>query len=210
MLLASIVLAVSLHPILQQSITCGRNVDVERSRVSLGGDRIILHLHSGDDHGKNTHLCQSEYTISGTRSDGTPIQPQTISIVDGAWSRNIIFGLNGFTFDGNHIIATISDGGGLDIIVYDLRTGEIKSSYISDSFLEYLGSCRKPELEVAGTTDGDSVVLATVYARKCPQEQTWWIVRPRVAVKGIEKPSTPTPMPDGATLEILEPFLMTN
>lgn len=203
--------AVSLHPFPRQTVTCGNNVDAKTSHRSTRGYTVFLQMHSEDDHGKNTHLCQSEYTISGARPDGGKIDPKTAVIFDDVWGRSIVFGFDGFTSDGNRVIATIYDGGdyaSFNIIVYDLRTGSIELSEIPNSFLRRLGSCSVAELQVAGTTPDGFVVLATNAMSKCPQGQTWWRVKPGLTVNGVRKPSTPARLPHGATIEMLEPLIM--
>ncbi len=212
MILFDLLIALSLHPLLQQGITCGNNIDAKTSHGSTRGYSVVLQMHSEDVHGKNTHLCQSEYTISGTRPDGRSIEPTSVLSVDGTWGRSIAFGIAGFTSDGNRVIATISDGGDqapLDIIVYDLRTNRIKLAEIPHAFLHHLGSCSVAELQVAGTTPNGFVVLATNYMSKCPQGQTLWRVRPREVLNGIIGPSMPSRLPHGATIEMLEPWIIT-
>jgi hypothetical protein len=211
-MLSGLLVALSLHPLFQQGIPCGNLVDAKTEPLrSTKGYEVVLQMHSEDDHGKNTHLCRSEFTISGIRPDGELIESETVLTADGAWGRPISFGLQGPTLDGYRVIATISDGGGyapLDIIVYDLRTGRIELSEIPGSFLRGLGSTCAAELHVAGTTPNGFVALATDLMSKCPKAQGWWRVRPRLVVKGVKSPSTPRALREGSTIEPLEPKMI--
>ncbi len=210
-MLPALLLALSLHGVQKQAVTCGNNFDAHTEPLgSSTGFTIALQMHSEDDHHKDTHLCESNYSIVGTRPDGTPIksEPRAFMGDDDAWGRSIEFWLDGFTADHNRLIASIHEDGDYPffyIEVYELRTSRIKIWGLSDSFLKRLGPACVATLQVVGTTSNGSPVLATQVTTECRKAKALWKVEPGVAVKGGgERPSAPRLLADGAMIAPLE------
>src|ERR1035441_2575997 len=204
-------LALLLHPVPQQAVVCENILDAQTEPLrSTSGFTVVLRMHSEDDHGKNTHLCESVHSFSGTGPDGKAIKPESpmgFDSIDDAWGRSIVFGVEGFTSDGNHVVAIISEGGDypvFEIIVYDLRTNEsAKISDLPHSFIRQLGAACAATLHVSGTVSNDSVVLTTAATGKCTITRSWR-VKPGAVINGLQRPSTPKLLPDGAAIVSLD------
>jgi hypothetical protein len=208
----SLLFALLLHPVPQQAVVCENILDAQTEPLrSNAGFTVVLRMHSEDDHGKNTHLCESYYTFSGTGPDGEAIKPESpigFESIDDAWGRNIVFGVEGFTSDGNHVVAIISEGGDyptFEIIVYDLRKEmSAKTLDIPRHFIHQLGAECEATLHVSGTASGDSVVLATTATGKCAIARSWQI-KPGAVINGKLSPSIPELLLDGAAIVPLDP-----
>ncbi len=212
MLPPALLLALLLHPVPQQAVVCENNLDSQTEPLrSAAGFTVILRMHSEDDHNKDTHLCESDYSFSGTGPDGKPIGPGPtqwgFSSIDGAWGRSIVFGIEGFTSDGKSVVVIISEGGDyptFEIDVYDLRkSGSVNTWDIPHSFIRQLGAGCAATLHLSGTVYGDSLVLATAASSGCTKARSWRI-SPGAVVNGILRPSIPKLLPEGAAIVPLD------
>jgi hypothetical protein len=212
MLPPTLLLALLLHPIPQQAVVCENNLDAQTEPLrSVAGFTVILRMHSEDDHMKNSHLCESDYSFSGTDPDGKPIGPGStqsgFDSIDEAWGRSIVFGIECFTSDGNRVVAIISEGSDpavFEVVVYDLRVN--LSAEIFDlprRFIRRLGPECAATLHVSGTVSKDSIVLATAANDRCTHARSWRISAGAV-VHERSKPSIPMPLQDGTVIVPLD------
>jgi hypothetical protein len=151
-------------------------------------------MHSEDDHGKNTHLCQSDYSYDVIRADGTSSPLDQPTGVDGAWGRRINFGLDGFLSDGNRVLGSFSEDDdhypAFEVLIYDMRSKEFSSLDPPSSFMRRLGSACSATLHVTGTTAEGLVVIATSPEGGCQHAQQWQVRRGKRS-SGRELPARP-------------------
>ncbi len=166
----------------QASVRCGNNVDQQTAAVrSADGVAVALRFHSEDDHGKNTHLCQSEYELQIVRPDGSASGTGWNDLSDGEWDRAITFGMEGFTADGQRAFARVSEGGRsltLEVLVYDLHTHSDDAFSLDSDFLKKLGPCVQA-LHVEGLTSQGEVVVGTGPGGACGLRQRWRLITRR-------------------------------
>lgn len=197
MILPILVLAQSLGYAPHAVANCGNSADAEtRPRRSAAGFSVVVKMHSEDDHGKNTHLCMSDYSLVVNLPGAQSPQNYPLATIDDAWGRRMEFWVEGFSADGNRVITVISDGRqpALSIIVFDLRTNGLESLQVSRAFLRQLSAPCAHALHVSGTT-ADSVVLATEATGTCERARSW-LVKPGGVVNGMEQPSIPETLAD--------------
>ena len=159
------------------SVRCG---DVSEKQTaasrSVDGVRVSLRFHGEDDHGKNTHLCQSEYELQVVRPDGSTSETGWNDRNDGEWNRAIAFELEGFASDGRRVIGVISEGGRypvFQVLIYDLQTQKHDVFLLDSGFLRIFGKRRTQAVHVEGMTRKGEVVLGTSFARHCDRCQMW-------------------------------------
>ena len=135
----------------------------------------VLELRSDDDHGKDTHLCQSEYSLRFTRPDGSVKGAEEILGNDDSWDRQMNFRLEGFGDGDREVIAIIREGGKYpmrDVMVYQLGSGEAKIVDVSRSFAGRLSAACQETLRVVGTT-ANGIVLRSAATDGCHVHKEW-------------------------------------
>jgi hypothetical protein len=91
MLLPMLLLALSMPRQLVQSFDCANFLDRATEVYSNAeGMRVALRVHAADDHIKDTHLCQTDYSFAVTRRDGTTQSEN--------WNRSTIRGADPSSF----------------------------------------------------------------------------------------------------------------
>lgn len=186
---------------------CRNLVDARTNPLrSAAGVTVVLKMHGEDDHGRNTHLCQTEYSLLITDPQTRSAVTHSLFSVDDAWGRRIEFSVQGYTGDGSGVVALISDGPpfSLNIIEFDLRTNAVRSSPLLPEFLRELGDNCASTLHVVGTSTAGAVVLTTEATGKCTRPQ-FWLVTPGELINGIEHQSRPAPLKAGARIIALDP-----
>jgi len=128
-----------------QSFKCG-NIVTRTSDFwsNAAGVRVALKVHTEDDHSKNSHQCESDYTLMIVRPDGTSTENQMYSVIDN-WGRPIRFWIDGFAAKGHKLIATTVEDGSWQLLVYDLNGPDPGPEVygLSKKFLDALShSCR--------------------------------------------------------------------
>jgi len=139
------------------------------------GVTAVLKVSTEDDHGKNTHLCQADYQLVIIR--GAASEPAVeVMASDDAWDRRISLRLSGFSRDGKHIFGTISEKGDTPMeMLFDYETPNKKIHVLEPAKLI---AGRVPRgcvarTEVAGTTEGDDIVLQMNFTGNCAPAGRW-------------------------------------
>jgi hypothetical protein len=111
MALSAFLLALFLQP---KSFTCGMGDAQTTPLRSAAGLTVVLKMHSEDDHGKNTHLCETSYSLQISKAKNeTAALIQDLRVgADDAWDRPLTFRIDGFSEDGNDAFIFISEGRG--------------------------------------------------------------------------------------------------
>ena len=140
----------------------------------MAGLKVAIEVHTEDDHAKNSHQCESTYTLKIVLPDGTSTSNQMYSVIDD-WGRSIRFSIDGFASHGHKAIATTVEGKSFQLLVYDLdQTGRAPDVYvIPQGFLRTLsGSCRD-SLKAAGLTQDGNPVFRTEGSACNETSGTW-------------------------------------
>jgi hypothetical protein len=196
-----------------QSFECG-NIVTRTSDFwsNAAGVRVALKVHTEDDHAKNSHQCESDYTLLIVRPDGTSAENQMYSVIDN-WSRPIRFWIDGFAAKGHKLIATTVEGGSWQLLVYDLngpdRAPEVYE--ISKEFLDALShSCRDSLRAVGMTQEGNPVIAGNDAA--CSETRRLWKVKHghrmpagNLGAGGASMHDQAIPLSNRAAFEPLEP-----
>lgn len=159
-----------------QSFACTNRQDAQTAPLrSPNGLTVVLQMHSENDHGKNTHLCQSDYTLQVSRADGAAEPPADFFGADDEWDRPLLFRIDGFSNDGNHAFLFLSEGAGkkawIDAVDYDLLSSTWKEAYLRPP--RDLGSWCAATLRIVETTPAGEMVLGTTLASGCSEQQKW-------------------------------------
>jgi hypothetical protein len=101
-----------------QSIDCTNFLDRRtESRSNSDGLRIALQVHAADDHIKETHLCETDYSLVVTLPDGSS-KELGVESIDDSWGRPVEFWIDGFALRGSRFIATIVEGENTQLLKY--------------------------------------------------------------------------------------------
>jgi len=134
-------------------------------------------MHSGDDYGKNTHLCLAEYTLQITRPDGSLMQPFTFGDSDGKWDRPLLFRIDGFSQGGSHVFVFISEGaypGSIETLEYEMNSGkEVNDIFLDRKFTKGLSRGCAANLLIFGISRNGRVVLGTDAKGECSDPKFW-------------------------------------
>jgi hypothetical protein len=196
-----------------QSFECGNIVTRTSEFLSNSvGLRVALKVHTEDDHSKNSHQCESDYTLMIVRPDGTSTENQMYSAIDN-WGRPIKFWVDGFASRGHKVIATTIEGGSWQLLVYDLNgLDHAPEVYeLSKGFLRALSpSCRDSLRAVGVTQEGDPVIGGDDVA--CSETRRSWkvthgrrISAGNLGADGVSMHDRAIPLRDHAVFETLEP-----
>jgi hypothetical protein len=213
MILPILLFSLSLSGQSTQSIECSNFLDRRTEfHSNTDGLRIALQVHAADDHIKETHLCETDYSFLITRPDGTSTARELESI-DDSWSRSIKFWIDGFASQGNRIIATIVERGQhstFQVVVYDLKSERAADIYeIPRKFIEQSSSLCQESLKVIGITRlGDPIIAFRNGPHGCPTGA--WKVKQGPVVDGEQKPSRPVSLPEHSATEPIERGVITS
>lgn len=213
MVLLTSVLGMSLQLSSAVSVSCENLQDIRGPVMhSSTGFAAAVALHSEDDHGKNTHLCLSQYDLIFSGPAGTPNRRDNIDNSDDAWGRPISFQIAGFARKGTQVAVVITEGRlptNVEIILYDMTSSSAQSSYVPSRFITHLGNACSKTLHLSGSLDGFPVISTSVTST-CAQAKSW-LVKPikegRVRVSSLPWPkllSSAAPV-DPIELGVAEP-----
>ena len=178
-LLLLLAIAAAAGPNLSRATVCRNLIDVTTATLkSASGYRVTLGLHTEDDHGKETHLCQSEYTLRITHPDGTKTLAESFFGNDDVWDRPISVGLPGFTHAGHSALILLAEGGPHpihELIVYDLEANTWEIADIDGSLKSQLSAACLAGVRVLGTLSTGDVVLAAPDRPGCDPGPRWLI-----------------------------------
>jgi hypothetical protein len=162
-------------------------------------------MHSDDDHEKNTHLCETGYTLQISRPDGSVQSPADIYGGDDAWGRPISFRIDGFSHDGNRVFLFISEGyrqdAQIDAVEYDMRSGTSKDVFFKQP--RHLDPVCAATLHILGTSPTGLMVIATSARAGCTREEKWQL-NPQNE-NGRTLPEFPVRLPAGTAVTALDP-----
>lgn len=174
-------------------------------------------MHSEDDHGKNTHLCQAEYVLQIIQPDGTHSRidnlayPSGFFSSDDEWDRPLVFRVEGFSRDGTHVFVFISEGGSdgfIDAEEFDLKTRRrVKEEGADRFFLHRLGDSCAASLGISGTSADGHIILQTRQIDGCPRAESWELGPDRhVQRAGIQGtiPDVPPRLASGTKIAALD------
>lgn len=164
-----------------QSIDCSNNVTAQsRQLTGPGGVAAVLEVHSEDDHSKNSHQCEAHYTLRITLPDGRDgaaglLPPLGFTSSGAEWGRRLSVHLDGFSVDGQHIFGVISEGGKYSFVqVFDFnRAGSHVEIQIHQGLSHLKAANCGTSLAVAGTSNGDEIVLEPNTANRCHMDHRW-------------------------------------
>jgi hypothetical protein len=184
-----------------QSIDCANNVDAEsRGRTGPGGVVAVLKVHSEDDHNKNSHQCEANYTLQIVLPDGRDgaaglIPPMGFTSSVGEWGRRLSVHLDGFSNDGQHIFGVISEGGKYSFVqVFDFkRDGSHVEMQIQQGLSNLKAANCGTSFAVAGTANAGEIVLEPNTADRCRIDHRW-LVNKAGNLRDLPKSDSFTPL----------------
>jgi hypothetical protein len=196
----------------RQSVSCGNGVHARTDALNnYEGTKVFLKMDGEDDHGKNTHLCQSDYAFVVYSQNGRSIE-HTIMTSDDEWSRPIELAATGWVGGGRRFIATISEGGPhplREVAVYDSSADAVTSWTIPQSFVRTIDRLCGVAIETVGTTpDGSPVLRIQGDERRCNRWQGYWRLKRGILVKGKETDATPMRLASDAKVMLRDPGLV--
>jgi hypothetical protein len=182
-----------LSPSVAQGGRCGASVKAETAPLrGQSGTSAVLQLHTDDDHDKNSHLCESWYSLRITEPDGTQRQTGNLIGNDDSWNRSISFRLEGFTPGDHALIALIIEGGKYpihEVLLYERTSGSFDVLDLSRSFAHQLSPACQQTLRVVGTRR-DEIVLSSTRTNGCNVDQEWTL-EVKEDASGQETPTRP-------------------
>jgi hypothetical protein len=136
------------------SIECGNLIDESTDFRSNGrGFSIALRVHAADDHMRDNHLCQTDYSLVVRRGDRAAIEVRLESI-DDSWGRLATFGIDGFALQGGRAIATVVERGDhpvFQVISVEIETEKVEIFEIPRSFVAQIPPACRESFGVVGT-----------------------------------------------------------
>jgi hypothetical protein len=143
---------------------------------SSSGIEASLKVETHDDWGKNTHLCQADYTPTVTQPGRSPESTDGIFGNDDAWGRPIAFRLEGFTQNQKEIFGIFSEGGKypiLEIFAYHIAGQAADIADLTRAFPRSFGAACLTSLSVIGTTQEGAAVLSSEASPLCSVKGQW-------------------------------------
>ena len=194
----------------QTTYVCGVH-DAQTSARSSAGYTAVLKMHSEDDHGMNTHLCQADYTLETINPNAVANRPFGLMSSDDAWDRPIAFRIEGFSTNGSRVFVLIAEGdfpGYLEVWEYDIKSAsKLSEISLERHFTRRLSRPCNATLHVVGTSANGRLVLGTSAKNGCAREQMWELSPNRTTgpTGGRILPEYPKPLPSSAGVVPLEP-----
>jgi hypothetical protein len=176
-------------------LTCGVGVKGQTAAVrSSAGFTVVLTMSADDDHGKNSHQCEAEYSLDITRPDGASSAFRFFSS-DDQWDRPLGFRVEGFSQDGKHVFIFISEGSyPADITVgeYDITSSpppggwvnEVKGAMLAAPFTRRLSRNCAATLHIIGTTPVGYIALGTEAKDGCASVERWQLTHNKRVMRG--------------------------
>jgi hypothetical protein len=199
----------------QTGYVCGVRDAATDTVRSTAGFTASLTMHSEDDHGKNSHECQADYSLhvihpDGTRIDGPPaFGAFGFFVSDADWNRPLMFRIDGFSHDGKRVFIFIEEGGQYSFSAqeFDMVNGaSLRDEGADLSFFNKLGPACAATLHIAGTTASGHIVLQTTSANGCTRAESWQLHDDRRMKKGLgSKRGIPTRIAPGRQIIAIVP-----
>ena len=179
---------------------------------SSAGFTAVLKMHGDDDHGKNTHLCEADYTLQITTPEKAPRPPMNWTSSDSGWNRPIIFQVEGFSKDGHHVFLLISEDkypGEVEAVDYDMLADSMSSDvYLDAHFIHRLSRACAATLHIVGTSlPTGRMVLGTGMKDGCASTSLWQLSPNRTTgpTGGAVLPEYPKHLASSSKIEALDP-----
>jgi hypothetical protein len=178
MAISTLILALFLQTAQTKSLACISLQDKQTTPLrSAAGFTAVLKMHSEDEHGKNTHLCETAYTLQIWQPDGTASTPFNFSSADDNWGRAVAFRIEGSSTDGNRVFAFISEGrypAWIETVEFDMRSGaRTQDIFLDRHFTRRLSRACAATLHHYGLSSSGLIVLASSAKDGCAQSQLW-------------------------------------
>ena len=158
-------------------LTCGVRDAQTAPLRSNAGFTAMLKMHSEDDHGKNTHLCEADYSMQISRPDGSANPPFNVMGDDDDWDRPLVFRIDGFSRDGHDVFVFILAGaypGSIYTMDYDMSSGSRSREVSLDQhFTRRLSRACAATLHIAGISPKGLMVLGSSAKDGCPRAELW-------------------------------------
>ncbi len=166
-------------PLGSHSVRCANGLFEQTPAVKNNqGFAVSFRLQSGDDHGKNTHGCETEYEMQIAVPGGSTRETGWDNGNDAEWERSLAFDVEGFSANGERAVALIKEGGRFpmyEVLVYEVHMQEHYAYSLDDRFLKSLGATCAQALQVTGMTAHGEIVLGTGDGRSCVNSRVWRI-----------------------------------
>lgn len=187
---------------------CTNSLDVRTEfRSNTDGVGIALQVHAEDDHGKETHLCMTDYSFVIARPDGASTE-HSLESTDGSWGRPIKFWIDGFTTQ-DRLLATIIEQDrrhpSFQIVVYNVRTGKANIFEVPRRFFGTIPSSCGESLRALGTTLVGDPVIGFYPSSACDEPPRAWKLKQGPLTNGVRKPSIPIRLAAPLTFYGIEP-----
>ena len=202
----------SLQPAAVQSsgpgdLTCGvRDVQTAPLRSSVGFT-AILKMHGDDDHSKDTHLCEADYSLQISRPDGSANPPFNVTSDDAEWDRPLVFRIDGFSRNGHDVFVFILDGaypGSIDTMDYDMNSDRPREVFLDQHFTRRLGRACAATLHIAGISTKGLMVLGSSARDGCSRAELWQL-RSNRNKGGLVLPEYPEKLSSHTGIATLDP-----
>jgi hypothetical protein len=189
-------------------LVCGDRDAQTAPMRSASGFVVTIAMRSEDDHGKNTHLCEADYSLKVTRPDGTATAANDFIRSDDEWSRPIEFRIEGFSPDGNRVFLLIEEGHTPSFVQaseYDLQTGIFKDVIIDQRFTKRLSPACAKTLHLTGFSSDGQMILASTPEDGCSTAAQWQLIPGRPRKNGVARPVFPAPVSADTKITPLDP-----
>jgi hypothetical protein len=169
------------------TITCGvDHLQLAPVRTSANFTAVLA-MHSADDHSKETHLCQTEYTLQITRPDGSSMHPFEFGVSDDVWERPLAFRIDGFSEDGHRAFIFLSEGAypqAVEALEYDMDSGRpLSDVFLSRRFTKSVGRECAATLHIVGTSGTGRMLLRSNTDGGCSHRKLWELPADQAAAK---------------------------
>jgi hypothetical protein len=217
MLPLTLLLMLFLQPAAVQSsglggLTCGVRDAQAAPLRSSAGFTATLKMHSEDDHSKNSHRCEADYSLQISRPDGSANPPFDFLVGDDDWDRPLAFRIDGFSRDGHHVFVVILDGaypGSIYTMDYDMSSGSISREVSLDRhFTRRLSRACAATLHIAGISTKGLMVLGSSAKDGCPRAELWQLLPNKYKgslTGGLVLPEYPEQLSSGTRIATLDP-----
>jgi len=138
----------------------------------------VLKVSTADDHSKNSHECTAEYQLIVTpASGGAPVVVDLLT-ADDDYGRTLSLHLDGFSRDGKHVFAIISESNkntSTFLFDYDTTSGNVRLVDLKMQFAHTMPSSCSSSFGVTGTTEAGAIVLELNSEKACGAVHRWMI-----------------------------------
>lgn len=193
-------------------LTCGVRDAQAAPLRSSAGFTAMLKMHSEDDHRKNSHLCEADYSLQISHPDGSATPPFSVISSDDDWDRPIAFRIEGFSPDGRDVFVVILDGaypGSVSAMDYNMSSGSISREVSLDRhFTRRLSRACAATLHIAGISPAGLMVLASSAKNGCHRAELWQLSPNKYKgslTDGLVLPKYPEQLSSGAGIATLNP-----